>query len=126
MNGYEALTLEELSLVFTEDSHAPLATSDMSDWLAALGKALGKQRLADKAFTWSKWITGEYGADAFADVAAMDVADLQNAGMPKADAKVVYRYLNGRAAEDGDSVGASGVTTQALGAHVGHGVCDCG
>ena len=89
----------------------------MSDWLTALGKALGKQRLADKAFTWSEWITGEYGADAFADVAAMDVADLQNAGMPKADAKVVYRYLNGRAAEDGDSVAASGVTTQATSAH---------
>ena len=80
----ETFTLEERSLVFKEDSHAPLATSDMSDWLSALGKALGKQRLVDKAFTWSKWTTGEYGADAFADVSALDVDDLQNAGMPKA------------------------------------------
>ena len=46
MNGYEAFTLEEFSLVFKEDSHTPLATSDMGDWLSqtALGKALGKQR----------------------------------------------------------------------------------
>ena len=58
MSGYEELTLEELSQVFTEETHAPLAASDMRDWLIALGAALGKKRLADKANAWSKWITG--------------------------------------------------------------------
>ena len=96
MSGYEELTLEELSQVFTEETHAPLAASDMRDWLIALGAALGKKRLADKANAWSKWITGEYGADAHSDVASMDVADLLAAGMPKADAKVVFKHLNGR------------------------------
>ena len=41
----------------------------------------------------------------------MDVADLLAAGMLKADAKVVFKHLNGRFVEDGDSVAASGVTT---------------
>ena len=111
MSGYEELTLEELSQVFTEETHAPLAASDMRDWLIALGAALGKKRLADKANAWSKWITGEYSADAHSDVAGMGVADLLAAGMPKADAKVVFKHLNGRIVEDGDSVAASGVTT---------------
>ena len=47
----------------------------------------------------------------YSDVAGMAVADLLAAGMPKADAKVVFKHLNGRAVEDGDSVIASGVTT---------------
>ena len=96
---YEACTLEELSLVFMEETHTPLAASDVRDWLSALGRALGKKRMADKANAWAKWITGEYGADAFSDVAVMELGDLQNAGMPVADSKVVYKYLNGRAAE---------------------------
>ena len=53
MSGYEEYTLAELSQVFTEETHAPLAASDMRDWLIALGAALGKKRLADKANAWS-------------------------------------------------------------------------
>ena len=77
-------------MVFMEDAHKPLAPSDMRDWLSALGTALGKQRLVDKAHAWAKWLTGEYGADSYSDVAGIDVEDLQRAGMPKADAKVVF------------------------------------
>ena len=108
---YSGYGLEQLSLVYTVTEHQPLAASDVRDWLIALGKALQKRRLVEKANAWARYITGDYGADSSSDFAAMEVADLQTAGMPLADAKVVYSYLNGRSAEDGESVGHSGLTT---------------
>ena len=78
----------------------------------ALGTLLNKRRLVDKANTWVRFITGEYGADSTSDFAVIEIADLQAAGMPKADAKVIFLCLNGRSAEKGGSVAESGVTTE--------------
>ena len=72
---------------------------------------MNKRRLVNKANTWARFITGEYGADSTSDFAAMEVADLQAAGMPKADAKVMFLCLHGRSTEKGGNVTESGVTT---------------
>ena len=108
---YSGYGLEQLSQVFTVKEHRQLAASDVRDWLIAVGKVLQKRRLIEKANAWARFITDDYGADTSSDFAAMGVAELQTAGMPLADAKVVYSCLDGRRVEDGDSVQHSGVTT---------------
>ena len=108
---YSGYGLEQLSQVFTVKEHRQLAASDVRDWLIAVGKALQKRRLIEKANAWARFVTGDFGADTSSDFAAMGIAELQTAGMPLADAKVVYSCLDGRRVEDGDSVQHSGVTT---------------
>ena len=108
---YSGYGLEQLSQVFTVKEHRQLAASDVRDWLIAVGKVLQKRRLIEKANAWARFVTGDYGADTSSDFAAMGIAELQTAGMPLADAKVVYSCLDGRRVEDGDSVEHSGVTT---------------
>ena len=100
-----------LRFLRTVKEHRQLAASDVRDWLIAVGKALQKRRLIEKANAWARFVTGDYGADTSSDFAAMGIAELQTAGMPLADAKVVYSCLDGRRVEDGDSVEHSGVTT---------------
>ena len=88
---YSGYGLEQLSQVFTVKEHRQLAASDVRDWLIAVGKALQKRRLIEKANAWARFVTGDYGADTSSDFAAMGIAELQTAGMPLADAKLKMR-----------------------------------
>ena len=51
---YSGYGLEQHSLVYTVNEHKPLAASDVREWLMALGKALQKRRLIEKANTWAR------------------------------------------------------------------------
>ena len=55
---YSGYGLEQLSQVFTVKEHRQLAASDVRGWLIAVGKALQKRRLIEKANAWARFITG--------------------------------------------------------------------